>query len=137
MDPDQEAKRLKSIRYILRRRKRSQRVGANSGGAVKSVQQKMRGHLVFTPSGSAGAWWQRLVWLIAWPLALFIVFFPAYMIALFLDAPRTHMAGFPPHAWVIFGLLGTVSAGVVAFTAAFTLLSLWRALRRLSGYKKE
>lgn len=134
MDPDQEAKRLKSIRYILRRRKRSQRVGANSGGAVKSVQQKMRGHLVFTPSGSAGAWWQRLLWFPIVPLA---IVFPLLVIAAAGDAQKLVVAEIHPLAWALIGLLALISLCVVAFAAAFTLLSLWRALRRLSGYKNE
>lgn len=137
MNPEAEAKRRQSIAYILRRRKRGRRIGANSGATVKSVQQKIRGHLVFTPTGGSVPWWQRLMWLIAIPLAMLIVFVPTYLIGLHLDDPQPQFGGYPPHAWLIFGMLGVVSAGVIGFSAAYFAINLWRAIRRLYPHRNE
>lgn len=132
MDPDQEAKRLKSIRYILRRRKRGRRVGANSGKVVKSWAEYSE--VNFTPTGSYSTGWRRWIWVFVVPLAIFA---PIIIIAATGNAHRAAEAEIPGFAWIVIGLLIAATVGVVAFAAAFTLLSLWRALRRLSGYKKE
>lgn len=92
---------------------------------------------MFTPSGGSVAWWQRMIWLIAIPLAFLLVFFPTYLIGLHLDDPQPQYGGYPPHAWLIFGMLGIVSAGVIGFATAYFGLSLWRALRRLVPHRKE
>lgn len=132
MDSDKEAKRRKSIAYILRRRKRGRRIGANSGKVVKSWAEYSE--VNFTPSGAHANGWRRAIWLVVLPLA---VLAPFVVIASSGNAHRLAEANTPLFAWVIFALLGLVLAGVAVFASAFTLISAWRALRRLFGYKNE
>jgi len=133
MDPEAEAKRRKSIAYILRRRKRGRKSGANSGDVVKSVNRRIRGHVVFKPSGGVSPWWQRLLFLFI-PI---LIISPAFMIGPAGSAFDLEEANIHPFAWVIIGTLGVLSIGVMCFAAAYFSLSIWRAILRLVPHKKE
>nr|WP_070960998.1 hypothetical protein [Hyphomonas sp. Mor2] len=132
MDPDKEVKRRKSIAYILRRRKRGRRMGANSGEVVKSWAEYSE--VNFTPTGSYASGWRRLVWLLAVPFAIFA---PLIIIATSGNAHRLAEAETPLFGWVILGLLLIVSLGVVAFSLLYLVTSIRRFLRAKLSHKKE
>ncbi|MCR9079163.1 MAG: hypothetical protein NXH78_08690 [Hyphomonadaceae bacterium] len=132
MDPDKEAKRRKSIAYILRRRKRGRRVGANSGGVVKSWAEYSE--VNFTPTGSYASGWRRLIWLLALPFA---VFAPIIIIASTRDAHRITDWRTPWFGWIIIGLLAAVSAGVAAIVLIYFLTSIWRFIHARLPHKNE
>jgi len=132
MDPDKEAKRRKSIAYILRRRKRGRRLGANSHAAVKSWAEYSE--VTLKPTGSYMSSWLRLLW---FPIVPFAIALPFIVIAGAGDAQNLAVAEIHPMAWALIGLLILIVLCVITFTAAFTLLSLRRATRRLFGYKNE
>ena len=133
MDPDKQAKRRKSIAYILRRRKRGRRAGANSGGSVKSIQRKMRGHVTFKPSGSASGWW-RFSFLF---VAALIAAFP-WFVFLLAGKPTLHLVDEnSPLAWLFGVPIIILSALICGFASAYVLLSIWRFMRAKLFYKNE
>lgn len=133
MDPDKEAKRRKSIAYILRRRKRGRRIGANSGGSIKSVQRKIRGHVVFTPSGSASGWW-RFSFI---PVALMISVFPVFVFVL-TGTPALHnVDDHSPMAPLFAAPIFILLALICVFTLAYTVVSIWRFVRARWPHKNE
>ena len=132
MDPNKEAKRRQSIAFILRRRKRGRRLGANSGGVVKSWAEYSAVSL--KPTGSYMSSWQRLIWFPVVPLAIAL---PFIVMAGAGDAQELANAEIHPLAWALIGLLAVIVLCVVSFFAAYTVLSLWRAARRLFNYKNE
>lgn len=133
MDPDKEAKRRKSIVYILRRRKRGRRVGANSGGSIKSVQRKMRGHVVFKPSGAALGWW-RFSFI---PVALLISVFPIFVFVL-TGMPELHnVDDHSPMAPLFAAPILILFLLICGFALAYTLVSIWRFVRGRWPHKNE
>lgn len=125
MDPDKEAKRRKSIAYILRRRKRGRRVGGNSHQVVKSWAEY--GEVNFTPSGSYSSGWRRWIWVLAVPLAIFA---PVIIAAASQDNHRLAGTDGPLLLLVLLGLLAIVSAGVIGITGLYVLTHIWRLFRR-------
>lgn len=133
MDPDKEVKRRKSIAYILRRRKRGRRMGANSGGEIKSVQRKMRGHVTFKPSGSASGWWRFSFILIA----ALIAAFPWFVFVLTGTPTLYHINEGSPLA-IVFGVpIILLSLLILGFALAFTIVSVHRFLRAKLPHKNE
>lgn len=133
MDPDKEAKRRKSIAYILRRRKRGRRIGANSGGPVKSVQRKIRGHVVFTPCGGASGWWRFSFILVA----VMISIFPIFIFAL-AGSPKLHHVDDHSPLAPLFGVpIAVLMALICGFALVYTLVSIWRFIRARMPHKNE
>lgn len=133
MDPDKEARRLASIRYILRRRKRGRRVGANSGGVVKSVQRKIRGHMTFQPSGGASGWWRFSFIFVAMLIAAFPWF--VFMLA---GSPTLHLVDTNSPLAILFGVPIIILCVLISgFALAYTVLSTWRFLRAKLVHKNE
>ncbi|MBO6688671.1 MAG: hypothetical protein JJ931_00955 [Henriciella sp.] len=132
MDPDKEAKRRKSIAYILRRRKRGRRIGANSGRVVKSWAEYSA--VTLKPTGSYMSTWQRLLWFPIVPLAIAL---PFIVMAGAGDAQELVVAEIHPLAWVLIGLLALIILCISVLVVSYTLLCLWRAVGRLVGYKNE
>ena len=132
MDAEKEAKRRKSIAYILRRRKRGRKRGANSGEVVKSWAEYSE--VNFRPSGSYMSWWQRLLWLPVVPLAILA---PFAIAAGSRNAHRLAEADMPVMAWILFALLALVLVAIIGFALAYIGLSLWRSIRSHWFHKNE
>ena len=138
MEPVNEQKRRASIAYILRRRKRSQKTGANSGGAVKSVNRKMRGHLTFTPTGSSLGRFRYLT-LASTMIAIAL---PAICLAVLVSAASKNdetlaHARLDPTGWILVTIAGALGLGVVVFSVAYLVSLVWRFLKSLAPYKNE
>lgn len=130
MDPDPEVKRQKSIAFILRRRTRARKLGANAGGVIKSTQKRMRGHLVFEPSGSYMGPWRFLVFL-GFLGAIAIPF--AFLSVLNIDPGHSHETlahtGNDFVGWGLLGLCAILLIAICAFAIAYLALFFWRVLQ--------
>ena len=133
MDSQQEKKRRAAIAYVLRRRKRGRKLGANSGQVVKSVNRRIRGHMIFKPSASMNMWWRfGMV-----GLALLICLFPLFIFAL-PSAPHLQVHHESSPAGLTLLIPAVVLLLLIAgFAAAYIALSIWRFIRSLIPHKKE
>ena len=133
MPADEDRKRRQSIAYIMRRRKRGRKTGANSGAPVNSVQRKIRGHVTFTPSGGASGWWRGGYIVVG----LLLSVFPIFVFAL-ASSPRLNLvAANSPWAWVFIVSVACLLVPIIAFALAYTGLASWRVARALWPYKNE
>ena len=130
MPPDEE-KRRKSIAYILRRRKRGRKVGANSGEVVKSWAEYSE--VNFKPTGGYSPWWRRLL-VIFVPL---IVMSPAIIIGWSQGAQDLVDRGVPTTLWVLLTILSILLALIFVFFFAYAGLTIWRFIASLSSHKNE
>ena len=126
-----EEKRRKSIAYILRRRKRGRKIGANSGELVKSWAEYSE--VNFRPSAAQTVWWR---WLLP-------VIVPLMMLAPFLIISWSQGAqdvvdrGVPIEVWILISILGLIGGLVVIFASAYIGLTLWRSVRSFRAHKNE
>ncbi len=138
MPSDAETKRRQSIAYILRRRKRGRKTGANSGAPVKSWAEYSE--VSFTPTGSYLRWGRWLIFVGAlFAMALPVVFLS--MLAQPADHHRETLAfesvQLHPIGWVLVALIGLLSVTLAVFAIAFIVLAIRRVLRANWPYKKE
>lgn len=131
MGNDQDKKRRKAIAYILRRRKRGRKVGANSGEVVKSWAEYSE--VNFTPAGSYTPWWRCLL-LIFVPI---IILTPAIIIGGSQNAFKLSDTDVHPIAWALIALLGLLLLVLSAFTIAYIALTIWRFVRSLLPQRNE
>ena len=133
MESQQEKKRRAAIAYILRRRKRGRKQGANSGQVVKSVNRRIRGHMIFKPSASMNTWWR--IGIVG--LAILICLFPLFIFAL-PSAPylQVHHESSPVGMALLMPVI-TLLLGVAGFATAYIALSIWRFARSVIPHKKE
>ena len=133
-----EQKRRASIAYILRRRKRGRKTGAKSGGVVKSVNRKIRGHMTFTPMGIAMDRSRYLtlaatVATISLPLLCLIVLgFAASR-----NAETLAHDGLDPLGLVLVSAVAVLALGVAVFSVAYLVLFVRRWLSSLLTHKNE
>lgn len=125
--PPEEEKRRKSIAYILRRRKRGRKVGANSGDVVKSWAEYSE--VNFTPSGGYSPWW-RILLVVVVPL---IVLSPAIIIGAGQGAQDLVNRGVPTTLWVLLIILSLISL----FFMAYVGLTVWRFIKSMRPHKNE
>ncbi|NQY13146.1 MAG: hypothetical protein HRT81_04700 [Henriciella sp.] len=129
MPPDEE-KRRKSIAYILRRRKRGRKVGANSGEVVKSWAEASE--VNFKPTGAKSNSWRWLVfpaWLsaVTLPWMFFVVArIPFNSHAEDLAHPELH-----PIGWVLVIVACLLIIAICGFALAYIGLTVWRLVRSL------
>ena len=135
MPPDEE-KRRKSIAYILRRRKRGRKVGANSGEVVKSWAEASQ--VKFTPTACYSGKWRWLM-IPAWFAAvsvpwvfLYVAAIPAHRHAEDLAHPQLHPVGL-----VLIALVGMLVVAIALFASAYIGLTIWRFVRSLRLHKNE
>lgn len=131
MPTESEKKRRAAIAYLLRRRKRGRKTGANSGQPVKSWAEY--GEVNYTPSGSQLPGWR---WLL--PVSFpFIVLIPALIIANGQAAQDLYWVGLHPVAWTMLGVLALILIVIAVFFLAYAALSIWRIIRANLPHKKE
>ena len=130
MPPDEE-KRRKSIAYILRRRKRGRKVGANSGEVVKSWAEYSE--VNFRPSAAQTVWWRWFLPMIV-PL---MVLAPFIIIGWSQGAQDLVDRGVPIEVWILVSILGLIGGLVALFASAYIGLTVWRFLRSLRPHKNE
>jgi len=130
MSPDEENRR-KSIAYILRRRKRGRKIGANSADVVKSWAEY--GEVNFKPTGSHSGRWR---WLLI-PIVPLVVLAPVIIIGSAQGAEELEQLGVPPTLWALLSVLAIVLGGVCLFSSAYILMTIWRLIRRLWSHKNE
>lgn len=130
MSPDEENRR-KSIAYILRRRKRGRKVGANSGEVVKSWGEYSE--VNFKPTGSHSSWW-RLALIVIVPL---MVLAPAIIISSAQGAQELQHIGVPPILWVLLVTLAIVLGAVCLISGAYVCMTVWRLIQTALPHKKE
>lgn len=130
MPPDEE-KRRKSIAYILRRRKRGRKVGANSGRVVEILTPRGRGKVSFQPSGSASGWWRFLNVLVG--IAIFIS--PWVVFALPNWTPWSGHGGIIDRTLV--AVLTSLLGLIVVFAIVYVCLTMFRILRFNIAHKNE
>ncbi|MEL6665467.1 MAG: hypothetical protein AAFQ24_04970 [Pseudomonadota bacterium] len=133
-----EQKRRASIAYILRRRKRGRKTGANSGRTINSVNRKIRGHMTFTPAGSAMDRSRYLtlaatVAAISLPLLCLIVL----GVAASRNAETLAHDGLDPLGWVLISAVAVLALSVAIFSMAYLVLFVWRWLSSLLTHKNE
>lgn len=135
MSPDEE-KRRKSIAYILRRRKRGRKVGANSGEIVKSWAEYSE--VNFKPTGSYTERW-RWVMFLAWLAAASApwLFFTAPQSAFQRHSESLAHPELHPVGWALVVIALMLVFAISAFAAAYVGLSIWRFIRSLSPHKNE
>ena len=127
MPPDEE-KRREAIAYILRRRKRGRKVGANSREVVKSWAEYSE--VNFTPRGAYLKRW-RWLFLPAWAIAAAIpwIFMAVYQ-ATFVSHSET-LAHDPlsPVGWGLVTIASLLILAISAFSLAYICLTVWRVIR--------
>lgn len=128
-----EQRRRRAIAYILRRRKRGAKTGANSGATLKSPNKRLRGHLVFKPSASASSWWQRLLWI----FAISLIFVPAYLIGWRQGAFDIVDKGVHPITWILMAVISVLLAVICITAVLYIGLTLSRVIRSLVPHKNE
>lgn len=122
MPPDDE-KRRKSIAYILRRRKRGRKVGANSGEVVKSWAEYSE--VSFKPNASYSPTIRFMLFLIV-PL---MIAAPIIIIAFGQNAQDVVDRPVPETLWVLLTILFAVIAATTVFACAYIILSIVRVVR--------
>lgn len=133
MDSPQKTKRRRAMASIFRRRKRGQKQRANSGQVVKSVNRRIRGHILFKPSGSTNAWWR--VDMVA--LALLICLFPLFIFALpGVPHLQVHRESSPAGVALLMPVIFLLLA-IASFAMANIALTVWRFIRSLRPHKNE
>ena len=135
MPPD-EKKRRKSIAYILRRRKRGRKVGANSREMVKSWAEYSE--VNFTPRGAYSMRW-RWLFLPAWAISASIpwIFFAAYQATFSTHSETLENVPLDPVGWVLVAIVALLMIVVSGFAIAYAGLSVWRGLRSVLPHKNE
>lgn len=137
MAPDPEVKRQKSIAYILRRRKRGRKTGANSGEVIKSAQKRLRGHLVFEPSGSYMSKWRFLAFFgFLGSLALPIVFLSSLADTSWHTRETLARDANDVIGLVLIGLVAVLAVIIFGFAVIYTVQSCWRVIRQLWSSQK-
>lgn len=135
MPPDEE-KRRKSIAYILRRRKRGRKVGANSGEVVKSWAEYSE--VSFKPSGSYSEKW-RWIMIPAWLAAASapLLFFAAPQSGFQRHSENLAHSGLHPVGWALVAMALILAFVIFVFAAAYIGLAIWRFIRSFGSYKNE
>lgn len=135
MSPD-EKKRRQSIAYILRRRKRGRKVGANSKAVVKSWAEYSE--VSFSPRGAYSTRW-RWLFFPAWAVAAAIpwIFIAAYQATFATHAETLEHDPLDPTGWVLVVIVGLLIIAVSAFSIAYMSMSIWRVLRSVLPHKNE
>lgn len=121
-----EEKRLNSIRYILRRRKRAAKVRRGVGDEVRSWAEFSS--VSTTPSSDRSSW-QKAGWL----LLLLVGFgFPVWLWSFVDDVQRSNLAWVetPWFAYVLYALLSLVAAAGIVICAVAILGGLFRVVFR-------
>ena len=129
MGADTDAKRRKSIAYILRRRKRGRKQGANSKTIVKSWAEYSE--VNFTPTGSYSHKWRWLLPI----LTPILVFSSIIVIASYQDLQDFAEAPVGFFGWFLLVALALLLLAVSVFFIVYAFLAVWRSIR--SHHKKE
>lgn len=134
--PSDEEKRRKSIAYILRRRKRGRKVGANSGEVVKSWAEYSE--VNFTPRGAYSTRWRWLLFP-AWAVAVAIpwIFMAVYQATFSTHSETLEHEALGPIGWMLVGIAGFLSVAVAAFSIAYIGSSMWRFIQSILPHKNE
>lgn len=127
----EEEKRRKSIAYIMRRRKRGRKVGANSGEVVAVLTPRGRGQVVFRPSGSASGWWRFMNVLAG--LAIVVC---SYLVFALPDLPPLGWHGGLVDQTIVWALLSLVAI-VGLFACAYISLTLFRIIQSNMVHRNE
>ena len=131
MASQEEHKRRASIAYILRRRKRGRKSGANSGDTVKSWAEYSE--VSYTPFGAYMTRW-RWILLLVFPLPVLL---PIVIIANGQNAINAADAQLGALGWVLLIALVVIVSVIVMFAVAFAVTSLWRLLSPQPPHKNE
>ncbi|MEM9053929.1 MAG: hypothetical protein AAGB16_01275 [Pseudomonadota bacterium] len=127
-----DTKRRKAIVYILRRRKRGRKTGANSGDNVKSWAEYSE--VNFTPTGSAmSGWWRVLII----PLALLAMVSPIIIISGGQHADELQASKPGLFLYGLIYLVLLLCAAASLFFAAHILSFFYRAIRGRLNHKNE
>ena len=130
MSPD-EAKRRKSIAYILRRRKRGRKVGANSGEVVKSWGEYSE--VSFKPNAAySNAARYLLIFLVPLMIAA-----PIIIIGFSQGAQDLVDREVPTVLWILLSVLTIVIVTTTVFSVAYIALAIARVVRSQSTHKTE
>ena len=131
-----EEKRRQSIAYILRRRKRGRRVGANSGEVVKSWAEASE--VNFKPTASYSGNWRWLT-IPAWLAAASApwLFFLAARVSFNSHAEDLAHPELHPIGWVLISLAGLLIFAISVFALAYIGVTIWRFVRSLRPHKNE
>ncbi len=130
MSPE-EAKRRKSIAYILRRRKRGRKMSANSGRDVKSWAEYSE--VNFKPSGGYSVL-GRISLLIVVPL---MVMSSGLIIGFSRGAQDLVDRPVTLELWVLLAVLSFLLTLTLIAAGAYIALTLWRNIRSLRSHKNE
>lgn len=136
MDSESERKRRAGIAYILRRRKRGRKAGANTGEVVKSWAEYSE--VNYTPKGAYSTKWRWLMiaaWLgsVSIPVVFFVVAGSAFSShSEDLGHPRLH-----PIGWVLLAVACVLVLAVGLFAIVYIFVTLRRIVRASLPYKNE
>ena len=138
MPADEDRKRRQSIAYIMRRRKRGRKTGANSGAPVKSWGEYSE--VNFRPSGSYSIWGRWIVFV----AAVLTIAFPFLIFPLLIPSDGHHRetlafegSGIHPLGWILLGIIGLLLVLFILVLIVYAGLSVWRAIRANWPYKNE
>ena len=131
MESGTERKRQQSITYILRRRNRSRKIGANSNTPIKSWAEYS--DVNFKPSGSNSpiARWLLL------PLGFVLAISPLLMMIGADGAEDAGLTELPQLGWSMLMILAVLSLVIALFFLAYAGLSIWRIVQANQTHKNE